>query len=58
MPKGFEAWDSCVPSGVLGTLWTLATIHGDLYSMDEMRTETAEFYKTFYGFDADTSIIQ
>ena len=58
MPKGFEAWDSCVPSSVLGTLWTLATIHGDLYSMDEMRAEAADFYKTFYGFDADTSIIK
>lgn len=57
MPKGFEAWDSPVPSGVLGSLWMLATIHGDLYSMDEMRADAAEFYSEFYGFEADTSLI-
>lgn len=57
MPKDFEAWDSPVPSGVLGTLWMLATIHGDLYSMDQMREDAAEFYREFYGFEADTSLI-
>lgn len=57
MPNSFEAWDSCIPSGVLGTLWLLATIHSDLYSMDEMRTEAAEFYSTFYGCEIDTSLI-
>lgn len=58
MPSGFEAWDSCVPSGVLGVRWMLATIHSDLYSMDEMRDDAAEFYKEFYGFDVDKSLIQ
>lgn len=57
MPKDFEAWDSPVPSGVLGALWMLATTHGDLYSMDDMRTDAAEFYSEFYGFEADTSLI-
>lgn len=27
MPVGFEAWDSPVPSGILGTLWMLHTLH-------------------------------
>lgn len=57
MPKDFEAWDSPVPSGVLGSLWMLATIHGDLYSMDDMRADAADFYSEFYGFEADTSLI-
>lgn len=58
MPEGFEEWDSCVPSGVLGVRWMLATLHGDLYSMDEMREDAAVFYKEFYGFDINKSIIQ
>ncbi len=57
MPKDFEAWDSPVPSGVLGALWMLAAAHGNLYSMDQMRTDAAEFYSEFYGFEADTSVI-
>lgn len=58
MPNSFEAWDSCVPSGVLGTLWLLATIHGDVYSMDQMRADATDFYSTFYGFEVDASLIQ
>lgn len=58
MPNAFEAWDSPVPSGILGSLWLLAVIHGDLYSMDEMRAEAVSFYQTFYGFEADASLIQ
>lgn len=57
MPSGFEAWDSCVPSGVLGTQWMLAKLHSNLYSIDEMKEDAAKFYKEFYGFDADTSLI-
>lgn len=58
MPNAWEAWDSPVPSGVLGTLWLMAKIHGDQYSMDQLKTDVADFYKTFYGFDADVSVIQ
>ena len=57
MPSGYEAWDSPVPSGVLGMLWMTATLHPDLYSMDEFADDAAAFYKTFYGFDMDTSSI-
>lgn len=58
MPNAWEAWDSPVPSAVLGTLWLLAEIHGDLYSMDNLRADVGEFYQTFYGFEADTSVLQ
>lgn len=57
MPAGLEAWDSPVPSGVLGMLWLLATIHPDLYTLQECADYAANFYKTFYGFDMDKSII-
>ncbi|MEI3359143.1 MAG: ABC transporter substrate-binding protein [Dorea formicigenerans] len=57
MPAGYEAWDSPVPSGVLGMLWMTATLHPDLYSMDEFADDAADFYKTFYNFDIDKSSI-
>lgn len=57
MPAGLEAWDSPVPSGVLGMLWMVNTLHPDLYSQDELVSEAKSFYKEFYGFDMDESII-
>ncbi len=50
MPVGYEAWDSPVPSGILGELWMLSTIHPDLYSMQKFEKDVTEFYRTFYGF--------
>ena len=55
MPTGFEAWDSPVPSGVLGMLWMTAKLHPEVYTMEEFAADAADFYKTFYGFDMDTS---
>jgi iron complex transport system substrate-binding protein len=53
----FEALDSPVPSGVLGTLYILAKAHGEKYSLDTFKKDLTDFYKKFYGFDADTSNI-
>lgn len=50
MPVGYEAWDSPAPSGILGTLWMLSTIHPELYSTEDFEKEVRYFYKTFYGF--------
>lgn len=57
MPSGFEAWDSPVPSGVLGMLWMLSTLHPEVYSPEEFAADAADFYKTFYGFDMDVSVL-
>lgn len=50
MTTGFEAWDSPVPSGILGTLWMLNTLHPDLYTEADFAADIQEFYETFYGF--------
>lgn len=50
MTTGFEAWDSPVPSGILGTLWMLKTLHPDLYSAEQFTADAQDFYQTFYGF--------
>jgi iron complex transport system substrate-binding protein len=57
MPAGLEAWDSPVPSGILGMLWMLNTLHPDLYSQEEFVADAADFYSTFYGFEMDSTII-
>lgn len=57
MPAGYEAWDSPVPSGVLGMLWMTATLYPEKYSMKEFAKDASNFYKTFYGFDMDTSAL-
>lgn len=55
MTTGFEAWDSPVPSGILGTLWMLKTLHPDLYSADQFVADAQDFYQTFYGFTPDAA---
>lgn len=53
MPSAFEAWDSPVPSGILGTLWMTSLLHPDLYAFSAMQDAAADFYQTFYGFTPD-----
>lgn len=57
MPKDFEAWDSPTPSCTLGIKWLLSVLHEDVYSAKTLQADAAEFYKTFYGIDIDTSVI-
>ncbi|NLL36177.1 MAG: ABC transporter substrate-binding protein [Fretibacterium sp.] len=55
MPVGFEAWDSPVPSGILGMLWMVSTLHPEAYSLEAFAADAADFYRAFYGFEMDTS---
>lgn len=57
LPSSFEAWDSPVPSGVLGIRWMASALHGDLYSLEQFRQDAADFYKEFYGVEIDTQLI-
>lgn len=50
MTTGFEAWDSPCPSGILGALWMLKTLHPEVYSEEQFTADVTEFYETFYGF--------
>ena len=53
MPVGYEAWDSPVPSGILGTLWMLHTLHPELYTAEQFAADVNEFYTVFYGFSVN-----
>ena len=50
LPNKAEAWDSPVPSGILGTLWLANILHGDLLSDADCAAKMDEYYETFYNF--------
>ena len=57
MPSSFEAWDSPVPSAMVGSRWMAAVLHSDLYSFDTFCADAADFYGTFYGVEIDTALL-
>ncbi len=50
MPGDAEAWDSPVPSGILGAVWLSGILHPDLCSQEDCAALIDEYYETFYGF--------
>lgn len=50
IPSDAEAWDSPVPSGILGSVWLAGILHSDVISSEESDSIIEEFYETFYGF--------
>ncbi len=50
IPSDAEAWDSPVPSGILGSVWLAGILHPDVISSEESDSIIEEFYETFYEF--------
>ena len=50
MPSKAEAWDSPVPSGILGALWLANVLHNDLLTDADCAAKIDEYYETFYHF--------
>ena len=50
IPYKVEAWDSPVPSGILGSVWLATILHDDLFSDAEASAIIDEYYETFYNF--------
>ena len=50
MPNKAEAWDSPVPSGILGALWLANVLHSDLLTDADCAAKIDEYYETFYDF--------
>ena len=50
MPSKAEAWDSPVPSSILGSLWLANVLHADLFSDADCAALIDEYYETFYDF--------
>ena len=45
-----EAWDSPVPSGILGAVWLANVLHPEQITQDACEALIDEYYETFYGF--------
>lgn len=58
MPKDFEAWDSPVPSSILGKMWLTNILYQDKYSNDTFVNDVAEFYNKFYDFKVDKEVLK
>lgn len=50
MPNDAEAWDSPVPSGILGAVWLSSVLHPDRCPQSVSGPVITEFYEEFYGF--------
>lgn len=50
LPSVAEAWDSPVPSCILGSLWLASVLYPDLISEEDCNNVIEEYYETFYGF--------
>lgn len=50
LPDQAEAWDSPVPSGILGSVWLAGVLHPELCAQDACSAVIDEYYETFYGF--------
>ena len=50
MPRKAEAWDSPVPSGILGAVWLANVLHPEAFPEADCTALMDEYYETFYGF--------
>ena len=50
LPSKAEAWDSPVPSGILGAVWLANVLHPEAVTEADCAKRIDEFYETFYGF--------
>lgn len=50
MPGKAEAWDSPVPSGILGAVWLANLLHPEAFKEEDCASVIDEYYETFYGF--------
>ena len=54
MPGDAEAWDSPVPSGILGSVWLANILHPEQVTDEYAAAQYQTFYDTFYGFAYQT----
>jgi iron complex transport system substrate-binding protein len=49
-PQGMYPWDRFTPEDALQLLWAAKVLHPSLFADISMRTEAANFYKTFFNY--------
>ena len=50
LPSKAEAWDSPVPSSILGAVWLAGVLHPEQFTQEACESLIDEYYETFYHF--------
>ena len=50
LPSKAEAWDSPVPSSILGAVWLVGVLHPEQFTQEACESLIDEYYETFYHF--------
>lgn len=53
IPSDIEAWDSPVPSGILGSVWIAHVLYPDYMTDEKYDSIVQEFYEKFYDFKCE-----
>ena len=57
MPEVVESWMDPVPSHILASLWLSYVLHPHDYTYENYKKDVIDFYKEFYGFNLDETLI-
>jgi len=57
MPSNFEAWDSPVPSSILGKMWLTSVLYSNIYPFNNFKDDAYDFYKSFYDIEIDKEVL-
>lgn len=57
MPEIIESWEDPIPSHILASLWLTYILHPNDYTFDHYKKDVIDFYKEFYGFEIDGTLI-
>ena len=57
MPDVVESWMDPVPSHILASLWLSYVLHPHDYTYENYKKDVIDFYKEFYDFSLDETLI-
>ena len=57
MPDMVESWMDPVPSHILASLWLSYVLHPHDYTYENYKKDVIDFYKEFYDFSLDETLI-
>ena len=57
MPEVVESWMDPVPSHILASLWLSYVLHPHDYTYENYKKDVIDFYKEFYDFSLDETLI-
>ena len=50
-PSSLETWDTPGLSSCLGKIWATAILHPNVFTKEDIKKDSVQFYKEFFGFE-------